>query len=283
MKTGTEWYTNFIPMFTGTLGAINQLRDANDEIYTPDVYETNPYEKNALNRLDQININPYPYIQNNREIEGRTKSSIRQMGGLSAGQRGAMYMQLGSNTQLNDANLRSKIQEMINSYRQTAANAYMTAGLQDATRRQNANIANLQNLNAAHNARQQARQMGMYNLQNMIEQYFANEFKRKQYDKNLSLYEQQVDNDAKALDWMIGGKTSNSAISKYVPMPLSSLDTAPLRKEIQKQLFPSITPSGAELYNFGKKFNPIYNSIMQDMAKKAKTRIARRRIIKRKK
>jgi hypothetical protein len=33
-------------------------------------------------------------------------------------------------------------------------------------------------------------QMGLYNMQNALEQYFANEFKRKQFDENMKLYKE---------------------------------------------------------------------------------------------
>jgi len=46
--------------------------------------------------------------------------------------------------------------------------------------------------------------MGLYNIQNALEQYFANEFKRKQFDRNMNLYEQDLALERNKINKMYG-------------------------------------------------------------------------------
>ena len=77
------------------LGNISQLanayfiaaqRDARAEgLRAPRSFVANPYEQDALQQLNKLHSDYYPVWAQNRELEGRGKSSIAQSGGLAAG------------------------------------------------------------------------------------------------------------------------------------------------------------------------------------------------------
>jgi hypothetical protein len=69
----------------------------------------------------------------------------------------------------------------------------LNVGAQDAQRRMAANQYDLDYYSKAHAARQQGMQMGMYNMLNQLQQYYANDFKRRQFNDTLSMYREDQD------------------------------------------------------------------------------------------
>ena len=93
---------------------------------------------------------------------------------------------------------------MNNQLRAAAANARLNYGSQEAQRAQQAYQWDADTYAKGHAARQQGMQMGLYNIQNALEQYFANEFKRKQFDRNMNLYEQDLALERNKINKMYG-------------------------------------------------------------------------------
>jgi hypothetical protein len=89
------------------------------------------------------------------------------------------------------------------------ANALMSAGNEAAQRRQQANQYNTEYAANAHASKLQGEQMGVRNYIDYLNQYMANEFKRKMGMGMLSLYQEDTDRDKSKI-------ISNPAKSKYV-------------------------------------------------------------------
>lgn len=233
--TGAEWYTNLIPAITGSAIGLKQYLDAySQDVYHPNTYKTNLYERQALNDLDKLRIDAYPIMQKQREAEARVTDAITRSGGLSSGQKAISRIASLNNTQQNIANALIGVQSQNNQYRANAAQSRLTAGNQDAIRSQEAHQKDDDVYARGHAARQQGMQMGMYNFQNALEQYFANEFKRKQFDEQMSRYDQDLDIRRDELDalkkkWFgdnnnnnttFTPKTKNAATYDYVTRAL---------------------------------------------------------------
>jgi len=155
----------------------------------------NPYEQDALQQLNSLHSDYYPVWAQNRELEGRGKSSIMQSGGLSAGQKMLGYMGLTNQTQQNNASALFEHQGRENALRAQAAKASLEAGNQSATRQQQAYQWDEDMLAKAHAARENMLETSAYDRQNALESFFANKFKKNQFDRTMNLYESQQKND----------------------------------------------------------------------------------------
>ena len=172
-------------------------RDARAEggIRAPKSFVANPYEQDALQQLNSLHSDYYPVWAQNRELEGRGKSSIMQSGGLSAGQKMLGYMGLTNQTQQNNASALFEHQGRENALRAQAAKASLEAGNQSATRQQQAYQWDEDMLAKAHAARENMLETSAYDRQNALESFFANKFKKNQFDRTMNLYESQQKND----------------------------------------------------------------------------------------
>lgn len=189
---GISPWTNIIPSAFGGLAGIYQYFDAkNQNIKTPNIYASNPYEQDAFAALNELKNNPYPTLWQLRDAEARTRNALDSSGGLGAGQKMLARIAQQGVTQSQWAKALADTQAYNNAQRAALANAKLTAGNQDATRTQAANQFNEEYVAKAHAARQQGMQMGLYNFMQALQNYYANEFKRKQFGETLGLYKQQ--------------------------------------------------------------------------------------------
>lgn len=183
------WLPNAITTGAGMASSIMQYLDAaKSEIHKPDIYAANPYEQVALSNLAKLRINPYPIVNQMRDAERRGRYAINRAGGLSGAQK--HYANIASilGTQNNIANMMSGIQEKNNQYKAQYASALQSAGDASARRRQAANEYAENYYAQAHAAKQQGKQMAMYNFLNQLNQYYSNEFKRKQFNEMIGMY-----------------------------------------------------------------------------------------------
>lgn len=182
---------NIIPSSLGAMMSVGQLLDAkNQDIASPNIYASNPYEQSALNTLAGLRINEYPIINRLTQQRAESDYAIDNSGGLSGGQRARMRAANLATTQRNIADLLSNVQAQNNQYRSQFANAQMQLGTQQAQRRQQANQFRADMTARAHAARQQGIQMGWQNLLSQIQGFYANEFKRRQFNDTMDLYRQ---------------------------------------------------------------------------------------------
>ena len=192
-SNGYEAYTNLIPTVAGLIGSYQQYKDASQPLYAPNVNTENAYADIMIPKLMSLKQDYYPIWKKNLETQAAARAATRASGGLSAGQKALAYANLYNNTQQNNAKIMFDAQLANNQLRQKAYEIALNVGAQDASRKQQGNIFNAEFLAKAHNAAQQGKQMSLFNAINSLENYYANEFKRKQLNKTLALYQQDLD------------------------------------------------------------------------------------------
>ena len=225
-----DWASNAIPMGIGALTSLGQYFQAkNQDIKTPDIYAANPYENTALSQLARLRSNPYPILRQIQDSDSRNRYAINRAGGLSGAQKyiANVASGLATNSQLADALFKSQIQD--NEYRGQYANALLNTGNSNAQRRQQANQYNTEYAASAHAAKQQGMQMGIRNFMDYLQQYSANEYKRRTGNGMLSLYQQKVDLDREALQNSFPTKTATTRSTKTTPKV--KVNTNPVQTE----------------------------------------------------
>lgn len=189
----------------GGLASIQQYLDAaGQDIKVPDIYAANPYEQAALNSMANTYINPIPAANKIWDAYRYANWSVDRSGGLSGGQRNRTKAANLATTQRSLADAYIAGQAQNNQYRQSFDQARLNAGQATRAAQMDANKFKEQYTAAAHNARQQGMQMGIYNFINQLQSYYANEFKRRQFNDTMDLYKQQQQLDRERLDWEIG-------------------------------------------------------------------------------
>lgn len=192
---------NLIPSGLGMLASIGQYIDASSQdIRSPQIYSANPYEQSALNDLSGLRINQYPVINQINNATARADQALNMSGGLSGYQRARLRNANLLNTQKSISDSLISAQTQNNAYKANLANAKMQLGNQYAQRMQQSRMFNEEMLAKAHAARQQGKQMGMYNFLNQLQSYYANEFKRRQFNDTIGLYRQQQNLDKARFD-----------------------------------------------------------------------------------
>lgn len=215
-----SWMSNAVPMGIGMLSSVGQYFNAkNQSIYTPDIYAGNPYERAALNEQAKLRVNPYRAIQRIYDQDSMNRYNINRAGGLSGAQKYLANVAVGNSTQQNIADTIQKAQEINNQYRSRWAEMAGNLGSQVAQRRQQANQYNTEYASQAHAARQQGMQMGLRNFLDYIQQYAANEYKRKTGNGMLSLYQQKIDMDRDNMRryYNNGNNDNTTTVVKYTP------------------------------------------------------------------
>lgn len=201
-KCAEGWLGNAIPSALGSIASLAQYIDAkNSTPYYPHTYVANPYELQGLTTLAGLRINPYPITQQLRNAEARTNRAIDIAGGLSGSQRTAARLANLNTTQNNISNLLSNIQQQNNAYRANYAQAAINAGQAARQARMQANQWDLDYYGKAHAARNRGIQTGIANMLSQIQQYQANEFKRRQFNDTMDLYRADQKQRRDQFDW----------------------------------------------------------------------------------
>ena len=202
-KLAEGWAGNFIPAAIGTAASLEQMLSAyRNKPYRPNSYSSNPYELEGLTTLAGLRINPYPIINQLRSAEARTNRAVDIAGGLSGGQRSAARLAALNTTQNNISNLLSNIQQQNNAYKSAYAQAALTAGQQSRQARMSANQWDYDMYARAHAARNKGIQTGIANMLSQIQQYQANEFKRRQFNETMDLYRADQKQRNEYNNWM---------------------------------------------------------------------------------
>lgn len=186
---GSNWWVDGLGVATG-IGQM--LSTAFQKVKKPNTYVANPYAGAALAGLAGLNINPYPMMQQMRDQERRNLYAINRAGGLSGAQKAFANIATGIGTQRNIADLRANIQAQNNQYKSNYYSTLLNVGQADRAARAEANRYDLDYFSKAHAAKLQMGQMGVYNMLNALQQGYANQFKRNQFEKTYDLYAQDV-------------------------------------------------------------------------------------------
>ena len=145
--------------------------------------------------MDSFRINPYVIARANADAERRAAYQVGNIGGLTSGQRGAGRIALALGTMANNAKALSDIELQNIQLAQQAAQAKINAGDAYAKRKMAASAQDYDNYASAHASRQQGMQVGLRNFMEYLNSYMANEYKRRQGNNMLDLYQQQLDMD----------------------------------------------------------------------------------------
>lgn len=173
------------------LGGLSQILQArNQSLNRPTTYAPNQYERQALTTMASRRASLYPQLQAMRDVEARNRWAIRNSGGLTGAQKYLANVASGIGLQRNYANVIDAANQLNNQYKGEWANAALQVGTQNAQRMQNSNQYRDEAYAKAHGARTQMEQIGMFNMLNAIQQFYANEFKRHQFERTMGLYDQ---------------------------------------------------------------------------------------------
>lgn len=225
-KCAEGWLGNGIPAMLGSIAGLGQYIQAkNSKPYYPSTYSVNPYETEALTTLAGLRINPFPITQQLRNAEARTKNAIDSAGGLSGGQRAAARLAALNTTQGNISKLLSDVQQQNNAYRANYAQAAINAGQASRQARMQANQWDLDYYSKAHAARNKGIQTGIANMLAQIQQYQANEFKRRQFNETMDLYRDDMKQRQQHMQWLQDQSTRGIGLD-----PLYDDQTTPLKK-----------------------------------------------------
>lgn len=248
------WLGNFVPAALGTLASLDQTINAyKNKSFRPNTYASNPYELEGLSTLAGLRINPYPVITQLRDAEYRSNKAIDLAGGLSGSQRTATRLANLNSTQKNIANLLSSIQQQNNAYRSNYAQAAINAGQASRQARMAANQWDLDYYSKAHAARNRGIQTGIANILSQIQQYQANEFKRRQFNDTMDLYRADQKQRNEQSQWMRNwyasqGNTTNT----YNPLQPVNTKATPIQ-DPYAQYDPNIARQLAMLNYLGYK------------------------------
>lgn len=169
-----------------------------------DIYAANPYETQALSTMASNRVTPYPALQAINLENRKGIYNINQSGGYSGGQRQNARVAQNIGAQRNVANALLYAQDQNAKYRDQWAQAALSAGAQDAQRRQAANQYNWEAYNKAHGAKTKGIETHLANLGAMWQKYWADRIKNKQYEDILNIYQQDADNKKDALNVIYG-------------------------------------------------------------------------------
>ena len=191
---------NLIPSGLGMLASVGQYLDASgQDLAASTTRVQNKYERDALNRLAGLRINQYPIMDNLYGAQRIADSGVN-MSGLSGYQRAKVRLANLANTQKAISDAAINIQGQNNQYASALSNMEAQLGTQAAQRDLQGRMFDMERLDKAHAARQQGKQMGIYNFLNQLQGYYANEFKRRQFNDTMGLYRQQQNLDKARFD-----------------------------------------------------------------------------------
>lgn len=218
-----------------------------------DIYAANPYETQALSTMASNRVTPYPALQAINLENRKGIYNINQSGGYSSGQRQNARVAQNIGAQRNVANALLQAQEQNAKYRDQWAQAALSAGAQDAQRRQAANQYNWEAYNKAHGAKTKGIETHLANLGAMWQKYWADRIKNKQYEDILNIYQQDVDNKKDALNTIYGiGRNANNADGST-----ANNKPASLAASIKYNNIPT------SMYGINYNTDPFFNKVMQ--------------------
>ena len=183
--SGGNWWVDGL----GAMAGLGQMFHA--ALHKPkrsNSYVPNPYENAALAKLASLRINPYPIMDQLRQQERRNLYAINRAGGLSGAQKAYANIATGIGTYGALAQAMQSIQQQNNQYKSNYASTLLNAGQANRQAKMSANQFDLDYYSKAHAARQQMFEQGMYNTLQALQQGYANQFKKKQFDDTMDLY-----------------------------------------------------------------------------------------------
>lgn len=174
------------------IGGLLQLSDSKKQISVPNFYRSNPYEGLAINNLRKNYYNPYNQLNS---INNALRYSLYGLNGLTGAQRAKAAIAATLGAGMNSAKIYDQAQDINNKYNSERANMYANLGQQERAARINAAENAYKYLQQGAATAYKMRNIGWANVNNSLEQTYADMFKLNMAKRNLDLFNAQLTQD----------------------------------------------------------------------------------------
>lgn len=174
------------------IGGLQQLSDSKKQISVPNFYRSNPYEGFAINNLRKNYYNPYNQLNS---INNALRYSLYGLNGLTGAQRAKAAIAATLGAGMNSAKIYDQAQDINNKYNSERANMYANLGQQERAARINAAENAYKYLQQGAATAYKMRNIGWANVNNSLEQTYADMFKLNMAKRNLDLFNAQLTQD----------------------------------------------------------------------------------------
>lgn len=174
------------------IGGLKQLSDSKKQISVPNFYRSNPYEGLAINNLRKNYYNPYNQLNS---INNALRYSLYGLNGLTGAQRAKAAIAATLGAGMNSAKIYDQAQDINNKYNSEIANMYANLGQQERAARINAAENAYKYLQQGAATAYKMRNIGWANVNNSLEQTYADMFKLNMAKRNLDLFNAQLTQD----------------------------------------------------------------------------------------
>lgn len=171
------------------IGGLLQLSDSKKQISVPNFYRSNPYEGLAINNLRKNYYNPYNQLNS---INNALRYSLYGLNGLTGAQRAKAAIAATLGAGMNSAKIYDQAQDINNKYNSERANMYANLGQQERAARINAAENAYKYLQQGAATAYKMRNIGWANVNNSLEQTYADMFKLNMAKHSLDLYNAQL-------------------------------------------------------------------------------------------
>ena len=171
------------------IGGLLQLSDSKKQISVPNFYRSNPYEGLAINNLRKNYYNPYNQLNS---INNALRYSLYGLNGLTGAQRAKAAIAATLGAGMNSAKIYDQAQDINNKYNSERANMYANLGQQERAARINAAENAYKYLQQGAATAYKMRNIGWANVNNSLEQTYADMFKLNMAKRNLDLFNAQL-------------------------------------------------------------------------------------------
>lgn len=176
------------------IGGLLQLSDSKKQISVPNFYRSNPYEGLAINNLRKNYYNPYNQLNS---INNALRYSLYGLNGLTGAQRAKAAIAATLGAGMNSAKIYDQAQDINNKYNSERANMYANLGQQERAARINAAENAYKYLQQGAATAYKMRNIGWANVNNSLEQTYADMFKLNMAKRNLDLFNAQLTQEQK--------------------------------------------------------------------------------------
>ena len=174
------------------IGGLLQLSDSKKQISVPNFYRSNPYEGLAINNLRKNYYNPYNQLNS---INNALRYSLYGLNGLTGAQRAKAAIAATLGAGMNSAKIYDQTQDINNKYNSERANMYANLGQPERAARINAAENAYKYLQQGAATAYKMRNIGWANVNNSLEQTYADMFKLNMAKRNLDLFNAQLTQD----------------------------------------------------------------------------------------
>ena len=176
------------------IGGLQQLSDSKKQISVPNFYRSNPYKGLAINNLRKNYYNPYNQLNS---INNALRYSLYGLNGLTGAQRAKAAIAATLGAGMNSAKIYDQAQDINNKYNSERANMYANLGQQERAARINAAENAYKYLQQGAATAYKMRNIGWANVNNSLEQTYADMFKLNMAKRNLDLFNAQLTQEQK--------------------------------------------------------------------------------------